>query len=72
MGSSEQEAAVERKPGRALVAERHGAHGVLELDQQEGPWSLNSIGTGQKAAQVAMVATGSRGYSTSIVKERDS
>ena len=71
-GSSELEAATEWKPWRELVAELHGAHCDLELDQQEWPWSLNNIDRGQKVAQVAIVAIGSRGWRTSIVKEKDS
>ncbi len=34
---SEQEAAMEWKPGRSLVAELESAHGDLELDQQGLP-----------------------------------
>ncbi len=37
--SSEMEAATKGKPERELLAERHGAHVVLERDQQEEPWS---------------------------------
>ena len=60
---------MEWKPGRSLVAELHGAHGDLELDQQGLPWSLTSIVTGHKVAQVGIAAIGSKGCSTSIVKK---
>ncbi len=63
---------MEWKPGRSLVAELEGAHGDLEREQQGLPWSVTSIVTGQKVAKVVIVAIGSRGCSTSIVKRKDS
>ncbi len=48
----------------------HGAHGVLELDQQRLPWSINEVGMGQGVAQWAIVVIEARGWRTSIVKRK--
>ncbi len=56
--SSELEAAMEWKPGSPLVAEREGAHGDLELDQQGWPGSCSSGAVGHSVAQEVIVAIG--------------
>ncbi len=50
------------------MAALHGEHGDLEADSQGRPWSVNNIVKGHRVAQEAIVAIGSRGYITSIVK----
>ena len=48
----------------------HGAHGGLELDQEQEPWSANSIDRAHRVAQVATVDRVARGCWTSSVKKK--
>ncbi len=54
---------------KSLEAELQCGHGDLELDQQGLPGSWNSRTVGHSAAQGVIVAIGSKGWSTSIVKK---
>jgi hypothetical protein len=56
--------------GRTMLGVLHGAHGVLELDQEQEPWSMNSIDRAHRVAQVVTVDSVARGCCTSIVKEK--
>ena len=48
----------------------HGLHGVLERDQEQEPWSVNSIDRAHRVAQVVTVDRVARGCWTSIVKKK--
>ena len=56
--------------GKDELGVLHGAHGGLELDQEQEPWSVNSIDRAHRAAQVVTVDRVARGCWTSIVKRK--
>ncbi len=69
-GCSEQEVATKWTLWKDELEVLHDAHGGLELDQEQEPWSVNNIDRAHRVAQVATVVRVARGCRTSSVKKK--